>query len=96
VLFLVPRTRRNWVTLNIGCVLIYASVYIEKGVGLIIPGLTPDTLGEIYEYRLSVTEILVAAGIFAVGFLVFTLMLKVAVPIMLGEFTVRGRSPAKP
>lgn len=96
LLFLVPRTRKNWVTLNIGCVLIYASVYIEKGVGLIIPGLTPDALGEIYEYRLSSTEILVAAGIFAVGFLVFTLMLKVAVPIMLGEFTFRGKTPAKP
>ena len=54
--------------------------------GLIIPGLTPDTLGEIYEYAPSVTELRVAAGVFAVGFLVFTLMLKVAVPISLGEF----------
>jgi molybdopterin-containing oxidoreductase family membrane subunit len=63
-------------------------VYIEKGMGLIIPGLTPDTLGEIYEYFPSVTEVRVAAGIFAVGFLVFTLMLKVAVPIALGEFRV--------
>jgi hypothetical protein len=30
----------------------------------------------------------VAAGIFSIGFLVYTLMLKVAVPIMLGEFTI--------
>ncbi len=45
LLFLIPTTRKNWVTLNIGCVLIYSSVYIEKGMGLIIPGLTPDTLG---------------------------------------------------
>ena len=93
ILFLVPRTRTNWVTLNIGCVLIYASVYIEKGMGLIIPGLTPDMLGEIYVYRPSFTEIAVAAGIFAIGFLVFTLMLKAAVPMMLGEFTVtKGRT----
>ncbi|MGC8763543.1 MAG: sulfate reduction electron transfer complex DsrMKJOP subunit DsrP [Acidobacteriota bacterium] len=91
LLFLVPRTRKNWVTLNAGCVLIYASVYIEKGMGLIIPGLTPDTLGEIYQYRPSATELFVAMGIFAVGFLIFTLMLKVAVPIMLGEFTLGGR-----
>jgi molybdopterin-containing oxidoreductase family membrane subunit len=89
ILFLVPRTRTNWVTLNIGCVLIYASVYIEKGMGLIIPGLTPDVLGDIYVYRPSFTEIAVAAGIFAIGFLVFTLMLKAAVPMMLGEFTIR-------
>ena len=54
--------------------------------GLIIPGLTPDTLGEIYEYYPTLIELRVAAGVFAVGFLVFTLMLKVAVPIALGEF----------
>ena len=86
VLFIVPAARRNWMTLNLGCLAIYAGVYIEKGMGLIIPGLTPDTLGEIYEYYPTMTELRVAAGIFAVGFLVFTLMLKVAVPISLGEF----------
>jgi molybdopterin-containing oxidoreductase family membrane subunit len=51
--------------------------------------LTPDTLGEIYEYSPTLTELRVAAGVFAVGFLVFTLMLKVAVPISLGEFQRR-------
>ncbi len=80
------RTRRNWLTLNIGCLAIYAGCYIEKGMGLIIPGLTPDALGEIYEYAPSLTELRVAAGVFALGFLIFTLMLKVAVPISLGEF----------
>jgi len=96
ILFLVPRFRTNWVTLNLGCVLIYASVYIEKGMGLIIPGLTPDVLGEIYVYTPSFTEIAVAAGVFAIGFLVFTLMLKAAVPMMLGEFTIStGRKSAR-
>ena len=85
-LFISPKTRRNFLLLNIGCLATYAGVYIEKGMGLIIPGLTPDTLGEIYEYYPTITELRVAAGIFAVGFLVFTLMLKVAVPISLGEF----------
>jgi molybdopterin-containing oxidoreductase family membrane subunit len=85
-LFIVPSTRRNWITLNIGCLATYGGVYIEKGMGLIIPGLTPDTLGEIYEYYPTITELRVAAGVFALGFLLFTLMLKVAVPITLGEF----------
>ena len=31
ILFLLPNTRRNMVTLNIGCLLIYSGVYIEKG-----------------------------------------------------------------
>jgi molybdopterin-containing oxidoreductase family membrane subunit len=85
-LFIVPAARRNPVTLNLGCLATYAGVYIEKGMGLIIPGLTPDPLGDIYEYYPTLVELRVAAGIFAIGFLVFTLMLKVAVPISLGEF----------
>ena len=94
LLFLIPKTRTNIWTLNLGCVLIYSSVYIEKGMALIIPGLTPDVLGDIYVYRPALTEVLVAAGIFSLGFLVFTLMLKVAVPIMLGEFTYQGSKQA--
>lgn len=92
VLFLVPATRRNVVTLNIGCVLIWIGVYLEKGMGLVIPGLTPDTLGEIYEYFPSSVEIWIAAGIFSVGFLLFTVMVKIATPIMLGEFALDRRT----
>jgi len=86
LLFIVPAARRNVFALNVGCLATYAGCYIDKGMGLIIPGLTPDVLGEIYEYTPSMTELRVAAGVFAVGFLVFTLMLKVAVPISLNEF----------
>lgn len=93
ILFINPRTRMNWITLNIGCFATYAGCYIEKGMGLIIPGMTPDTLGEIYEYYPSPTELRVAAGVFAIGFLVFTLMLKVAVPILLGELLERQTGP---
>jgi len=85
-LFIVPSLRRNKLILNLGCLATYVGCYIEKGMGLIIPGLTPDTLGEIYEYYPTLAELRVAAGVFAFGFLVFTLMLKVAVPISLGEF----------
>src|SRR5579883_2936557 len=91
-LFISPRARRNVIALNVGCLATYAGVYIEKGMGLIIPGLTPDAVGEIYEYYPTLTELRVAAGIFAVGFLLFTLMLKVAVPISLGEFMGRRKS----
>jgi molybdopterin-containing oxidoreductase family membrane subunit len=93
-LFLVPAARRHVVTLNIGCLATYAGCYIEKGMGLIIPGFTPDTLGEIYEYVPTMTELRVAAGVFALGFLVFTVLLKVAVPILLGELRLRVEAPA--
>ena len=85
VLFLVPRTRRTPLTMNIGCLMIYFSVYIEKGIALIIPGYTPDTLGQIYEYVPSMTELRVAAGIFGAGFLLFTLLVKVSIHLLFGR-----------
>lgn len=89
-LFILPATRQNPWTMNLGCAAVYAGCYIEKGMALILPGLTPDTLGEIMPYQPSATELQVAAGVFATGFLVYTLMLKVAVPIALGELCARS------
>ncbi len=96
VLFLIPRTRKSFVTLNLGCLLIWAGVYIEKGIGLVIPGMTPDTLGQIYEYRPTAMEWGVAAGVFGIGFLVFTLLVKIAVPILVGSFRSEGAASSPP
>jgi Ni/Fe-hydrogenase subunit HybB-like protein len=85
LLFLIPKTRQNMFTMNLGCVLIFLGVYTEKGMGLVIPGLTPDALGEIYVYAPSLIEYRVAAGIFSIGFLIFTLLVKVAIPIAMGK-----------
>ena len=49
---------------------------------LVIPGMTPDTLGVFYEYVRTLNEVRIGAGIFAVGFLIFTLLCKVAIPIL--------------
>lgn len=88
LLFLIPQTRENYVTLNIGCVLIFVGVYIEKGMGLVIPGLAPDVLGEIYDYSPTGTELLLTLGIWATGLFVYTMLLRVAIPILNGDFHV--------
>jgi len=88
MIFLIPDTRRNNTTLVLGCVLIFIGVYIEKGMGLVIPGFVPDVLHEIYEYVPSGTEMLLAIGIWATGLFVFTMLLRVAIPIMNGDFHV--------
>ncbi len=92
-IFLRPQWRKNMALRNLGCALIYFGVDIENGMGLVIPGMTPDTLGEIFEYRPTLVEWCVTAGIFSIGFLVFTLLVKIAVPILSGQFTAPGRSP---
>jgi molybdopterin-containing oxidoreductase family membrane subunit len=101
LIFLFPATRRNVFTLNLGCLLIYTSVYIEKGMGLVMPAFTPDTLGEVFEYTPTLHELRIGAAIFSAGFLVFTLLCKIAIPILTGEFggkplhaVVTGRATA--
>lgn len=85
ILFLFPKTRTNFTTLNMGCLLVITGVYIEKGVGLVIPGFVPDSLGEIYEYSPTVTEVFVSLGIWSIGVMLYTVMLKVAIPIYTGR-----------
>lgn len=91
-LFLFPKTRENLVTLNIGCLFIIAGVYIEKGMGLIIPGFVPDTLGEVYEYIPTMQEILVTIGIWATGAMLFTLMVKFAIPVYTGKLRFTSKA----
>jgi len=86
ILFLIPKLRENFLTLNLGCVLIFIGVWIEKGPGLIIPGFVPSPLGEIWSYWPTTPEVLITLGIWAIGLMIYTLLLKVAIPIEVGEF----------
>jgi molybdopterin-containing oxidoreductase family membrane subunit len=70
--------------------LIWFGVYIEKGIALLIPGFTPDSLGQIYGYRPSLVELKVSMGIFAVGFLIFTLITKIAIAIIFEDFNIES------
>lgn len=84
-LFLLPKTRENFTTLNMACVFVITGVYIEKGLGLVIPGFVPDTLGEIYEYGPTTPEVLITIGVWATGALIYTLLLKFAMPVYTGK-----------
>ncbi len=66
--------RRNMMTLNIACVLSFIGVWIEKGMGLVVPGFIPTPLGEIFEYSPTMVEVWVTLGIWALGILIFTML----------------------
>jgi Ni/Fe-hydrogenase subunit HybB-like protein len=85
-LFLIPRTRRSLPTLNVGAFFIIVGIWIEKGPGFVAPGFIPDPLGEIYEYFPNLAELAISLGVWACGLLVFTLFMKVAIPIVRGDF----------
>ena len=81
MILMIHPLRRNPVTMNIAFVLTLVGVWIEKGMGLIVPAFIPTPIGEIYEYVPSQTEILVSIGIWAIGLLLFTLLAKAALPV---------------
>lgn len=92
VLLLMPSFRNDMKKLPIVCAMAFAGIWIEKGMGLVVPGFIPSPIGEVTEYHPSVVEWLMVLGIWAFGFFVLTILLKGAIGILLGE--VRFGAPA--
>ncbi len=59
--------------------------------GLIIPAFIPTPLGEIVEYWPTLNEILVCLGIWAFGLLLYTIFVRISVPVLAGEVTYERR-----
>jgi molybdopterin-containing oxidoreductase family membrane subunit len=81
ITFMIPRINERPVWLNTACFLAFAGIWIEKGMGMIIPAFIPSALHEIVEYRPSLTEWKVTAGIWALGFMIYTLLLKITINV---------------
>jgi molybdopterin-containing oxidoreductase family membrane subunit len=77
--------RRNPRWLMLACATLFVGIWIEKGIGLVIPGFIPSPLGEIVEYTPTWVELVVTAGIWALGLFVLTILVRVALPIELGD-----------
>ncbi len=81
VLFLSPWVFRRTSALVIACALAFLAAWIEKGMGLIVPGFVPSTLHEIVEYQPSLLEWKVTASVWAFGLMVYTIGLKAAIGV---------------
>ncbi len=85
VLFLLMPFRRNVTLLPIPCAMAFAGIWIEKGMGLIVPGFIPSPIGEVTEYAPNLVEVLMTLGIWAFGFFILTILLKGAIGVLLGD-----------
>ncbi len=86
LLYLPYRGRRVWV-LNTACVLLIIGIWIEKGMGLIVPAFIPTPLGEFVEYMPTMNEILVGLGIWAFGLLLYSIFVRITVPVLNGDLS---------
>ena len=85
-LLLLPLSRSlGW--LNLACALSIVGIWIEKGMGLVVPGFVPTPLGEIIEYSPTTNETLICFGIWAFGLLCYTVFLRMSIPILQGTIS---------
>jgi molybdopterin-containing oxidoreductase family membrane subunit len=75
------------VYLNVACVMLFVGIWIEKGMGLIIPGFIPTPIGEIVEYTPTLNETLICMGIWATGIFIYTVLVRITIPVLRGELT---------
>ena len=90
VMFLIPSVRTNYRLLPIACVLAFVGIWIEKGMGLIVPGFIPTPIGEVLEYYPTLIEIVMTVGIWAMGFFIWSILLKGAIGILVHDLRYEG------
>jgi len=77
VLLINPRTRKKDSFLAVACVLVFLSLWFEKGLGLLVTGFVPSPLGHITRYTPTGPEVAIAIGVWAMGFLIITVLYKI-------------------
>jgi Ni/Fe-hydrogenase subunit HybB-like protein len=85
VMLLIPSVRKNYRLLPVACVLAFAGIWVQKGMGLLVPGFNPSPIGEFTNYAPTMIEVLVTLGNWAIGATMLTVLLKGAIGILLGE-----------
>ena len=77
------------------CGATFVGIYIEKGLGLMLPGVIPTPVGEFAEYVPSHIELMIIGGVWAIGFFILTILMKGAVGILLGDVRYQEKADAR-
>jgi molybdopterin-containing oxidoreductase family membrane subunit len=81
ILLLVPRWRNNLRLLPWACVLVFFSIWIDKGMGLIVAGFIPSVMGKVVEYTPSGPELMITLGVWGIGFFILSVLFKVVLTL---------------
>ncbi|MFH1300794.1 MAG: sulfate reduction electron transfer complex DsrMKJOP subunit DsrP [Planctomycetota bacterium] len=81
VLLINPRTRRKEGILGFACVALFLSIWIDKGLGMIVAGFVPNPLGAVAEYWPTLPELMISLGVYALGLLLITVLYKIALSV---------------
>jgi molybdopterin-containing oxidoreductase family membrane subunit len=80
-LLIVPAWRSKENLLAIAAGSIFVSTWLDKGMGLVVGGFIPNPFESVVEYAPTGPEIMITLGVWAIGFLILTILYKVAVGV---------------
>jgi molybdopterin-containing oxidoreductase family membrane subunit len=63
------------------CILLFVGIWIEKGMGFIVPGLVPSPLGEIVSYAPTWVEVGITLGVLGLGMFIVSVLIRPALII---------------
>ena len=63
------------------CGAVVVSIWIEKGLGMVITGFIPSPLGSVTEYAPTLNELAISVGVYAMGALILLVLYKIGVTI---------------
>ena len=81
ILLIIPKTRHNEKILAFSLVLVVVSLWIDKGLAMVVTGFIPNPLGQVIAYWPTVAEVLISVGVYALGALVLTVLYRIAISI---------------
>ncbi|MBU2429294.1 MAG: polysulfide reductase NrfD [Proteobacteria bacterium] len=81
LLLVIPVTRKNHTILIFSCVLVFIGTWIDKGLGMIAGGFIPSALHHVTEYVPTAHEIIISAGVTAIGLLILTVLYKITISV---------------
>ncbi|MDR2488447.1 MAG: polysulfide reductase NrfD [Desulfovibrio sp.] len=81
LLMALPSTRDNEQLLPFTLAILVLATWIDKGLGMLIGGFTPNTFEQITVYSPSIAELTIGLGIYAIGALILSLLWKIALDV---------------
>jgi len=81
VFLLIPKYRENEKILIWVCVAIFISIWIDKGLGMVVTGFIPTPLGKVVDYSPTAPELFISLAIWAIGFFIITVFYKITLSL---------------
>ena len=81
LMLVIKPIRTNETLLAIACVMLFISLWIDKGFGLIIGGFVPNMMNQVRTYWPTRQEAIITLGVWAIGFMILSFLYKIAITV---------------